>query len=163
MTTGFDVFISERPVAHLFGIGIHTTMSKASVDCPDLWKRVFVPRMLEISGKGPCEYHGPLYGISQMTDPQTGSFAYWAAMPASEGAALPEGMREIDLPAGLYAGCALPSLETLGEAYAFLYTAWPQSQNAYALNMQAPCFEYYDSDFCTSGKLQVYVPVIRKS
>lgn len=134
-------------------------MSKASEDCPHLWEKVFAPRMHEISGKKPAEYHGPSYGISFMIDEQ--HFDYWAAMPAPEGLALPEGMRQVEIPAGFYAGCALSGLSQLMEAYMYLCEAWPKTTKEYALNMQAPCFEYYDQRFFESGALEVYAPLLK--
>lgn len=153
----FAVSISQRPQARLFGISVRTNMSKAPVDCPHLWEKVFAPRMHEISGKNPCEYHGASYGVSVMLDEQ--NFDYWAAMPAPEGLALPEGMQQIELPAGFYASCAISSLGQLGEAYTYLYEAWPKTVKEYAPNMQAPSFEYYDQRFCESGALEVYAPL----
>ena len=155
----FAVSVTQRPHTRLFGISVRTDMSKAPVDGHHLWEKVFAPRMHEISGKKPDEYHGPSYGIAVMIDEQY--FDYWAAMPAPEGLPLPEGMRQIELPAGLYAGCEVSSLAQLGEAYCYLYEAWPKTVKEYALNMQAPSFEYYDQRFCESGALEVYVPVLK--
>lgn len=145
----------------LFGISVRTSMSKASEDCPHLWEKVFAPRMPEISGEKPGGYHGPSYGIAVMIDEQ--HFDYWAAMPAPEGLTLPDGMRQIEIPAGCYAGCALSVLSQLGEAYTYLYEVWPKTSREYALNMQAPCFECYDRRFCESGALEVYIPVLKLS
>jgi len=154
----FAVFVSPRPQVLLVGVSVRTDMSKASTDCPHLWEKVFAPRMHEISGKKPEEYHGPSYGVSFMLAGQ--SFDYWATMPAREGFVLPEGMRQIELPAGLYAGCLVPSLSKLGEAFTYLYEAWPKAEKKYVINTQLPCFEYYDSRFNESGAFEVYVPVL---
>lgn len=157
--SAISVFVSQRPQLRLFGVFVRTSMSKASVDCPKLWANVFGPRMHEISGAKLGEYPGPSYGISVMLDEH--NFDYWAAMPAREGQVLPEGMQVIELPAGLYAGCVIPSLAQLGEAFTYLYGTWPQTVKDYALNMQAPGFEYYDQRYQESGALEVYAPVLK--
>ena len=158
MTT-FAVSVSQRPSVRLFGVSVSTSMSKIAVDGHQLWEKVFAPRIHEVSGKKPDEYHGPSYGLCIMTDEQ--HLEYWAAAPAREGLSLPEGMREVELPAGLYAGCLVPSLDRIGEAYAYLYETWPKTQKEYAPSMHLPCFEYYDSRFCESGAFEVYAPVLK--
>jgi predicted transcriptional regulator YdeE len=155
--TMFTVSVSQRPQLWLFGVSVRTSMSNASVDCPHLWEKVFAPRMHEISGKKSGE-HGPSYGISILIDAQ--HFEYWAAMPVREGIARPEGMGQIELPAGFYAGCLVPSLERLGEAYTCLYEAWPKTVTSYRPNMQAPCFEYYDERYMKSGAFEVSMPIL---
>ena len=99
-------------------------------------------------------------GISSMLDAQ--HFEYCAAMPAGEGLALPEGMSQIELPAGLYAGCVVSSLAQLGEAYTYLYKVWPKTVTEYGVNMQAPSFEYYDERYVESGAFEIYVPILKK-
>ena len=135
-------------------------MDKAPVDGHHLWEKVFGPRMHEISGKKSEDYHGLVYGIAVMLDCQ--NFDYWAAMPAPEGPALPAGMQAIELPAGLYAGCHVASMEQLGEVYTYLYETWATEQKEYAVNMQAPCFEYYDKKFYELCTFEVYIPVLKK-
>ena len=158
--TAYTVSVSQRPQLRLFGISVRTSMSNASVDCPHLWEKLFGPRMHEISGKKPDTYHGPSYGISIMHDTQ--NFEYWAAMPASEGLPLPKGMRQTELPAGLYASCLVPSLAQLGEAYTCLYETWPKTVAEYVADMQAPCFEYYDERYMESGAFEIYMPILKK-
>jgi predicted transcriptional regulator YdeE len=158
--TRYTASVSQRPQLLLFGISVHTSMSKASVDCLHLWEKVFGPRMHEISGKKPDAYHGPSYGISIMTDEE--HFEYWAAMPVRDGLALPKDMQQIELPAGFYLGCTVPSLAKIGEAYTYLYETWPKTVAEYAANMQAPCFEYYDERFMDSGAFEIYVPILKK-
>lgn len=157
MTT-FAVSISQRQQLRLFGISIKTSMSNAFVDCPHLWEKVFAPRMHEISGKEPGEY-APCYGVSCMTDAQ--HFEYWAVMPVRDGLVLPEGMRQIELPAGLYAGCVVPAIAQLGEAYTYLYEAWPKTEMEYVPNMLSPCFEYYDERYLESGAFEIYMPILK--
>lgn len=154
----FSVSVSQRPQLRLFGLSVRTSMTDAFKDCPHLWEKVFAPRMHEVSGKKPGEY-GPCYGVSVMLDAQR--FDYWAAMPPREGVALPQGMRQIELPAGLYASCLAPSLAQLGEAYTYLYESWAKNAADYAPNMQAPCFEYYDERFLESGAFEIAMPVLK--
>ena len=158
--TMFSVTISERPAVKLYGLTVSTDMAKAPVECHNLWEKDFAPRMQEICGKQQGEYKGETYGVCVMLDAQR--FDYWAAMPACEGCPLPDGMKQFDLPGGLYASCQVPSMNAIGDAYAYLYETWPQTQTEYIPNMQAPCFEYYDARFCESGVFAVYIPLLKK-
>ena len=71
-------------------------------------------------------------------------------------------MRQIELLAGFYASCVVPSLSQLGEAFTFLYEAWPKTVTEYGPNMQAPCFEYYDERYMESGAFEIYIPILKK-
>ena len=155
----FTVSVTERPVTRLFGVSVRTDMTNAPMDCSDLWENIFGPRMHEISGEKSDEYHGPSYGISVMLDSQY--FEYWAAMEAPEGMALPTGMKQFEIPASLYASCLVPSIANMGEAYTYMYE-WPRTQEKYILNMQAPCFEYYDNRFGESGVFELFLPVVKR-
>lgn len=159
--TAFEVSVTERPLTRLVGLTIKTDMVNAKEHCTQLWGQTFLPRMPEITGKPAGEFQGASYGVSIMLDEQ--HFAYWAALPLCEGRPIPEGMQTLELPAGLYAQCEVPSLAQLGEAYTWLYGQWAQSDQPYAINMQAPCFEYYDENSCATGSLKVFVPVVRRS
>ncbi len=157
MTT-FSVSVSQRPQLRLFGLSVRTNMADAFKDCSHLWEEVFGPRMHEVGGEKPGECT-PSYGISIMLDAR--HLEYWAAVPAGEGVLLPEGMGEVELPAGWYAGCLVPSMAQLGEAYTYLYETWPKTASGYAPNMQAPGFEYYDERYLESGAFEVYMPVLK--
>ena len=162
MKTDFQVSIKERSAHTLYGASVRTNMAKASTDCPHIWESVFVPRMPEISQKPLKEFQGESYGISIVVDMQSGIFDYWAAMEPAPGTPLPQGLSEIEIPAGLYASCRVDSLEQLGDAYNYLYTEWVPKQPNLLLNMQAPCFELYGQEYMQNGALEVYVPVLKK-
>ena len=158
----FKVSIRKYPSLKLVGVSVPTDMSKAAADCPNLWEKVFVPRMGEISGKASGEFQGPSYGLSVCTDPESGAFTYWAALPVPDGLVLPKDMNIVEVPAGTYAYCHVPSLNKLASAYRTMYTVWGPSSREYALNLQVPCFEVYDKAFHESGELGLYIPVTAK-
>lgn len=153
----FAVKIVERPAVKTAGLKISTTMDKASVDCPKLWSETFVPYMETF----PCDGTGNSYGVCKMTSET--ALDYWAVMPLGKGASTPEGLSECAIPGGLYAECPVKSLQEMGQAYEYLYTAWSQTQKDYAVNFMAPCFELYNNEiFLKTGALTLYIPVTKK-
>ena len=160
MNSPFAIFMARHPEVRLFGISVETSLQRASVDCPRLWKETFCPRMPELSGKPAHEYQGPSYGVSVITNHDKGEFTYWAGMEAPAEGTPPAGMAEFVLPGGLFACCRIPSLTMLGEAYSYMYKIWPTTKGGVPLNPALPCFEHYDSRFCQSNTLEVYVPVL---
>ena len=152
----FTVTIVERPAVKAAGLKISTTMEKTAVDCPKLWSEDFVPHMEAF----PCDGSGESYGVCIMTSET--EFDYWAVMPLGKGASVPEGLSELTIPGGLYAECPVKSLEEMGEAYTYLYTAWGQGQKEYAVNFQGPGLERYTSEFMKNGSLTVCAPVVKK-
>lgn len=158
--SAFSISVSERPPVRLYGMSTKADMANAHQQCSHLWENVFMPRCHEISGRPGTTYQGPSYGVSIMLDSQ--HFTYWATMPAREQQPCPEGMGELTLAGGLYAGGIVASMGQLCEFYKYLYTEWAQKQAGYALNMQGACFEYYDDRYCTSGEFEVYAAVVKK-
>ncbi len=152
----FNVNVVERPAVRAAGLKIHTTMEASSVDCPKIWSEMFVPYMESF----PCDGSGNSYGVCVMTSET--EFDYWAVMPLGKDAKIPEGLSELSIPGGLYAECPVKSLAGMSEAYTYLYTAWAQSQNEYAVNFQAPGFERYTPDFLKDGSLIICAPVTKK-
>lgn len=147
----FEVTVVEFPAKTLVGTKVRTTMQKAQSDCPALWQS-FGPRICELFPE--CK---GVYGVSVMLNET--DFDYWAAVEtASDATLLPE-METVKLPSGLYARCAVANVEQLGAAYMFLYGPWIQGQTEYALNMEAPCFELYPSDWQENDAFEVYAPV----
>lgn len=144
----FNVTVVDFPAKHLVGMKVRTSMSKAKEDCPAIWQ-TFCPKMASI-------YSTEGYGVSVMLNEQ--EFDYWAAAEAGD-KPLPEGLGHIDIPAGKYATCTVPSLEKCGEGYMFIYQTWLGSQKDWQLNMAAPCFELYPSDWTPDGPFALYVPV----
>ncbi len=152
----FTVTVVERPAVRAAGVKVHTTMEKTSVDCPKLWSETFVPHMEAF----PCDGSGESYGICIMTSET--EFDYWAVMPLGKDVKVPEGLAEITVPGGLYAECPVPSIDRMGEAYAYLYTAWGKEQKEYAVNFQAPGIERYTRDYLKNGSLFVCAPVVKQ-
>lgn len=153
----FDIAIVNRPVTDCAGIMVKTSMEKASVDCPALWES-FGPRMCEVSANP--EFPDQSFGASVMTSES--GFDYWALMPLAPGAAVPEGMKTFTLPAGDYAECRLGSLKEMGDAYKYIYTEWPSSQEKYGLDMGGVSYEGYTSDYMKTGELVIYCPLKAK-
>ncbi|MDR2550264.1 MAG: GyrI-like domain-containing protein [Desulfobulbus sp.] len=150
------VDIVALPEVVAIGLKIDTHFEQAAKDCPALWQ-AFMPRMHEVNGKRPEDFHGESYGIS--TDMQEhGAFTYWAAVPGDPDN-IPAGMQAVRLPQGVYARCYVASLEKIGEIYTFLYQRWDAARAGYAVNYAAPCFERYDETYLTDGSFAIYVPV----
>ena len=158
----FDVTVTVHESVDLAGMRIATTMTSAFTDCPALWER-FMARLPELCAGAHSD--GGLevsYGLSYMTDLATGAFDYVAAAPLPEDAPLPEGMESLTLPGGFYAQAEVASLDKLGDAYTYVYSTWAADKEDYLLNMDAPCFERYDSRFLESGRFDIYVPLLKK-
>ena len=161
MTTPFAVTVSPFQAMDLFGLCVATDMEKAAVDCPNIWQQGFMPRSGEFFGASGPAFQGYTYGISVMTDENAGGFDYWAAIPTQPEATLPAGTRRISLPAGLYAGCRVPSLAQIGEAYDFLCRTWVSAQAEYTPRLSAPSFERYGDAFMRDGSFEIFIPVDR--
>lgn len=151
----YTVTIVDRPAETLAGLKVATDMERASIDCPKLWEKDFGPRMCEFKLEGEPRS----YGVSCVTDLKTGAFDYWAAMPIADPADIPPGMATVDLPAGPYAECAIPSLEALSEAYTYIYSRWLPQQPGYEAANEHPSYELYMDDFMETGRLILYFPV----
>lgn len=148
----FEVTIVEYPAKRLTGTKVSTTMQKAMQDCPALW-HTFGPRIGELlTADSDCQ---GAYGISVMLNAE--DFDYWAAVETS--AAVPADMAQIDIPAGPYASCTVPSIDKLGDAYMYIYGEWPKSQTAYACNEQALSFELYPTEWQPSDPFKIYMPL----
>ncbi len=150
--------VSESTRKRLAGIKVETDMSRAQSDCPALWAEFF-PRMREIAGQAATSY-----GLSWISEGESEGagcrFTYWAAAELPEDGAMPEGLDETFIPAGLYAGCAVPNLKALPQAYEYFYSIWLPGQNAYSLDGKGPSIESYAPDWETNG-FSLYFPVLR--
>lgn len=146
----FEIKIVDLPAKGLMGIKVRTNMEKAREDCPALWQK-FCPQMPQIFGK-------ESYGLSIMLNAQ--DFDYWAAAEAPAGAA-PAGMENVTIPAGAYARCTVPNLESIGAGYMFMYQTWLGGQQEWKLNDQAPCFELYPAGWNPSMPFDLFMPVKR--
>lgn len=146
--SGFEVTIVDFSAKKLMGIKVRTSMAKAQQDCPALWQN-FCPKMPDIFNK-------QSYGISVMLNEQ--DFDYWAAAEAPEDTA---GLEPTGIPAGSYARCQVPDLQSIGAGYMFMYQTWLGGQQEWKLNEQAPCFELYPTDWNPTMPLELFVPVKR--
>lgn len=150
----YNVIVIEYPAKRLVGLKVRTSMQKAAEDCPALWM-TFGPRISQIlSDEGGCKGS---YGVSVMLNAE--EFDYWAAVEMETKNAIPEGMSCIDIPAGLYAKCAVTNLETLGDTLMHIYTEWPKSQKEYIPDEQNPCFELYPANWQPTTPFEVFAPV----
>ncbi|UQZ90405.1 hypothetical protein C4J81_14795 [Deltaproteobacteria bacterium Smac51] len=152
--TVIEVKVIEQPARHLVGMKIRTNMRNAQAVCPALWQ-TFGPRMGEVKAS---DVQGS-YGVCIMLNAD--DFDYWAAVEAPEAASLPSGMESMELPGGVYAKAAVPSLEQLGEAYTYLYDTWLKGQTGYAASLGAPCFEHYPPNWQINDAFDVYMPLVK--
>ena len=112
MPTTFAISVHEHPYLSLAGMAVRTDMHTAPVDCPRIWE-TFMARASEVTGKNLAGFQGASYGVSLMIDGQSGVFDYVASMPMPVEQSVPQGMRRIEIPAGLYAVCRVPYLEQM--------------------------------------------------
>ena len=147
--------IVVRPAMRLAGAKIRTEMPFAKKDIKKLWMET-IPQVKEfLNGDTDA-----VFGISWLVDPDTTAFDYYAAIKLFSDCVLPEGFSEIEVPAGLYAECDLPSREMLHQLYHYFYYEWlPQNKDGLSLG-NSPCYEVYSKDFLKTGSLKVYMPVI---
>ena len=144
----FYVSVVEFPAKKLAGIKVRTSLSQAQRDCPALWQG-FCRNM-------PADHRKAAYGISVMLNAE--DFDYWAAFEADDGG-MPAGLEPVNIPAGAYACCQVPNLESIGAGYMFLYQTWLAKEPAWKLNEQAPCFELYPVDWTPATPFELYMPV----
>ena len=153
-----DVTIKEFPARHLTGTVVRTNMQKASTDCPALWK-AFEPRFAAFPN---CADISEAYGISIMIGTD-GTFDYWVAAETPADAPVPEDMKTLELPAGLYASTFAPNLEQMESTYRAIYFEWSNQQSEYTVNMQAPCVEVYCNGWQPSEPVELQVLVTKKT
>lgn len=150
----YAVTVVEYPAKRLVGVKVVTTMQRAKTDCPALWQ-TFCPRASELfKSAGECK---GFFGVSVMIN--TEEFEYWAATEIESSADIPAGMARIDIPAGQYAKCAVPSLEKLGDVYMHLYSDWLKEHPAYAYDERHPCFELYPPNWQVNDSFDVFMAV----
>ena len=150
----FKINVVEREAYHTAGLKVRTTMAQAAIDCPKLWMDDFGPRMPEIQG-----FPTFSFGSSIMVDEE--HFDYWATMPLPPGVPVPQGMEVLDLPAGLYAECEVPSLNELAAAYMYMFQSGQDSDYECAA-FNAASYELYPADHMQTGRLSLYLPIRRK-
>jgi len=153
-----DVTIKEFPARHLTGMVVRTNMQKASTDCPAVWQ-AFGPRLADFPNSANIS---EAYGVSIMIGTD-GTFDYWAAAETPADAPVPDDMKTVELPAGLYACTFAPNLEQMEATYREIYMEWPNQQSEYAIDMQAPCVEVYRNGWQPTDPLELLVPVVKKT
>lgn len=154
----FTLTVVERTAVKTAGLKVRTDMRKAKEDCPKLWDTDFGPRMMSFP-VDPAR-PGESYSVSIMID--SDAFDYWAVMPITPSAEVPDGMDILDIPGGLYAECPVASLAESGDAYTYVYMEWAATQEKYALNMQGASLELYTPDFMKDGRLTILCPLVEK-
>jgi AraC family transcriptional regulator len=144
----FNVTIVEYPAKRLTGIKVRSNMAKAQEDCPALWQR-FCTDYAQVMPTAS-------YGVTVMANAE--DFDYWAAVEDKDGR-LPDDLKHVDIPAGKYAVCSVPSLASIGEAYMFIFQNWFASQQTYAYDEQSLSFELYPSHWSVENPFEIYVGI----
>ena len=146
----FAVSVVDFPAKQLVGIKVRTSLAQAQRDCPALWQG-FCRHV-------PADYGKAAYGISVMLNAQ--DLDYWAAFESTSGQT-PAELAPVEIPAGAYARCLVPNLESIGAGYMFLYQTWLAGQSEWKLNERAACFELYPADWTPAAPFELYMPVQR--
>lgn len=154
----FTVEIVQRPAIHVAGFRVRTAMSDVGVTCAKLWDEKFMPVMSNLPFD-PAQEAGT-YGVSVGVDHNT--IDYYAAFPLKKGTPVPAGMEEVDLAAGTYCVCRVKTMPEIGEAFMYIYSEWPKTQDKYDLDFRLPCYEFYAKDFPQTGVTTIYCPVKAK-
>jgi predicted transcriptional regulator YdeE len=157
ITMTLDITIKDLPSRHLTGMVVRTNMEKAWTDCPALWQ-TFGPFLASFPNSATIS---EAYGLSIMMG-DDGTFDYWAVAETPESDPVPEGMKTVKLPAGLYASVFAPNLEQLEAVYREMYSEWQQQQSEYSVDMQGPCVEIYRTGWTPNDPLELWVPVVKK-
>ena len=154
----FAFSVMEYGPKKLAGIGVKTTMEKASVDCLALWEK-FGPRI----GGDLAPLRAPMgdtFGLSVMENDK-GDFTYWAAIEIRDDAVLPADLTRLDIAKADYVCCTVPSLEQIVAGYTEMYEAWPASQNDYRIDMRGACFERYVGDWKETDPIHLMAAVAK--
>jgi len=128
-----DVTLKEFPARHLTGMVIRTNMQQASTDCPAIWQ-AFGPRLAGFPNSADIS---EAYGVSFLVGTD-GTFDYWVAAETLADAPVPEDMKTVELPAGLYACIHALNLEQMETTYREIYMEWSHQQSEYAVRYASP-------------------------
>ncbi len=138
-------------------IGMQTLGKPADPAFADLWTNKLMPRIKEIAR--PAETIG--FGICRMTENR--EIEYTAAFQALSDAQVPEGMIEMNIPAGVYLTKTVPSLKDIHAAWAEGMQEFRQQTGGGPKEDLFPPFELYPADFpMGSEKLYIYFPLSRE-
>lgn len=142
------------PARRVAGInGTHTFETRS--DIPSQWAR-FGPRVAEVAGPDPACVYGVCWNYRAGE-----GFDYLSGADLAEGAAVPEGMTEIRLPAGRHAVFThAGNVSTIADTLDAIWRKWlPNSGHEAA---DAPSFERYDARFDPAsgdGGFEIWVPL----
>lgn len=136
-----------------------------SSEIPQLWDRL-VPHIHELA-----EPETGFFGICRcIPGVKDGTFEYIAAMQPRAGAVLPEGFVEVEIPRGVYAVYGAEGLEKVKETWmeAGRKTGELKEWVGYCGAEGCECathpgFEYYRPGYPGCGRLEILLPVRRKS
>lgn len=164
-TESHEPRILERDHVRLIGIG---RVCKSSADCHAVWADGFDKRRAEIEAHADQAGYYAVCRCAKGAEP--GAFEYIAAIPAADGAVVPDGMIEVVVPAGTYAEFAVAGLSDIGRVWGYTgewLSAHPEWKGYCDGNPEGcgcvdhPSFEFYPPGFDGSGELFIYVPVRR--
>ena len=150
MKMAYGVTIVELPAKRLVGLSARMSMSECGEKCPALWEK-FIPRMSEVNDAAEEFSYWVSVGMEE-----DGSLNYWAAAAVSPQAKIPAGMSSLNIRAGKYATYAT-SLESLGDAYAYLYGEWAKT---HPVDFTSACFERYAREWQEGDPVELCVPLL---
>lgn len=104
----------KKPAMKFVGIGVDTSVQKASQDCPKVWQ-TFMERYKEIKN-----YVGGMknYGVAINPNEKECTFRYVASAEVSEFEDIPEGMEKVEIPEENYfVFLHKGKLDKLGQTY----------------------------------------------
>jgi AraC family transcriptional regulator len=145
--------IVDLPAKTLVGLQVRSSMGKFAQDGQALWQ-AFAPRVNEAAAD-PRETFGVIIKLGG------DEFEYWAAVEAAlptEGP-LPAHMKKLEIPAGTYVACAVPSMEQVGAAYGHIYGEWARANPANPPEHGRPYLELYPRPGGPGAPMHIYVPV----
>ncbi len=162
MPSSFSVNVVTRAAVPLIGLKTRTTMADAARDCSALWGS-FAPYMEKLMALPQIPARGFSYGVSWVLDAGM-AFEYWAAVeaPPSLPYELAGELLSAEIPAGFYAECRVSDIDSIHEAYGYIYCNWFPAAKRYAPLYSAPCYEFYRPDFLQTKALTLYCPVVEK-
>jgi predicted transcriptional regulator YdeE len=147
-------------------IGV-SRVCKTSADCHEAWEgeNSFMARAGEIQAR---EAQTPYYAVCRCAKgAEPGAFEYVAAVPAAEGAPVPEDLVEVVLPAGTYAEFLVAGLGDIGRVWGYTgeWLAAHQEWKGFCDGnpdgcecVDHPSFELYPPGY-DGGELFIYAPI----
>lgn len=130
-----------RAIPEIYAMGLARHSSTGS-HFQSLWEQ-FLPRLFEVDETD--DGFAVRYGVIEPTGDRN-EYHYIACAPAGRAKSVPEGMREVIIPAGQYAVFTHQgSIGRLRDTYQFIYSSWlPRSG---WIRAQGPEFEVYSGEY----------------